>query len=386
MPRKIEIARKPPPVDIQLPPPQQPSVKLRSPTTSPSSAFMVPPSTPPKKQPLKPQPPRPQPIVVPSVPQQAKDDTLAELMNPNRVHPETTAMTSPIRQQQQQMMYDDNQYDDGPDDGQYYDGPDDGQYDDGQYDDGPYDDELAQPGQPMPPGPFDAQQAPRPLSIEDEALQKAKYLVRMEQLKDRGIKPDKNYDVKSSLQDLKMGALRMEVIDMRQKRIEQGRSALLMTVSGIEMGCNYLDDNSYLGNFKLHMRGFNNHVFDDITMYDDCLEKGVEEILGPMENRKWYTELARMLFASMVMYSYTNRRNHSSTVKAVAEELKKDDDFMKSVKDEIRKENTAASEPQEEITLKPPPRARPASLLDEFDPNAKDTQIMMKEKPQTQTV
>jgi hypothetical protein len=344
---------------------------------------MVPPSTPP--QPRKAPAPAAVPIVIPAAKQQAKDDTLAELMNPNRIHPETTAMTSPIRKEQQNMMYDNK------DPGQQYEYEDDPQY---EYEDDPggeYEDDPQQQDHdmPMPPGPFEPQPQPappRPLSIEDEALQKAKYIVRMEQLKDRGIKPDKNYDAKSSLQDLKMGALRMEVIDMRQKRIEQGRSALLMTVSGIEMGCNYLDDNNYLGNFKLHMRGFNNHVFDDITMYDDCLEKGVEELLGPMENRKWYTELFRMLVASMVMYSYTNRRNHSNTIKDVAAELKKDEDFMKTVKDEIRKESAAATAPDEEITLKPPPRNKPASLLEEFEPNARDTQIMMKEKPQTLTV
>jgi hypothetical protein len=338
--------------------------------------------------------------VLPPASTQAKDDTLSELMNPARVHAESTAMTSPIRREQSQVFQDG--YEDGGQE-DYYEDDDPGQQpyeDDDGYDDG-YDDLTGQ-GQQQPGPDLSAFQQPlappqpQPVvTLEDEAIQKAKYLVRMEQLKDRGIKPDKNYDARSSMHDLKMGTLRMEVIDLRQKRIEQGRSALLMVVSTIETGCNYVDDKAYLGDFKLHMRGFNNHVFDDISMYDDCLEQGVEELLGPMENRKWYVELLRMLVASMVMYSYTNRRNHQNTVRDVANQLRNDPDFMQSVRSQViqdtqqtktDKDKDEALERAETVTFQPPVRKRSSPLLEEIDPKPEDTIEMVKGRAQTTTV
>ena len=255
---------------------------------------------------------------------------------------------------------------------------DDAYYED--YEEGPF----QQPGQNN----FAAfqQQAPAPQIINEQeeemkrAVRKAKLLARITQLTTRGIKPDKVYTWQTSEYELQIAVAKMEVIASKSKRIEQGRSALLFFSAGVEKGCNYVDDQNYsaLRGYKFTMQGYSEHLFGEIGNFDDCLDKGMEEIFGPDENRKWYVELAWLLGSSMAMYSMTNKRKRQDEMKALVEEVKKDKVFMDGLKREIIQEmqskqvQTSAEKPKPPTILMqgppPPLKAKPQERQDTTDP------------------
>jgi hypothetical protein len=231
------------------------------------------------------------------------------------------------------------------------------------------------------------QQAPAPQIINEQeeemkrAVRKAKLLARVTQLATRGIKPDKLYTWQTSEYELQIAVAKMEVIASKSKRIEQGRSALLLFAGGVEKSCNYVDEQNYgmLRGYKFAMQGYSEHLFGEIGNFDDCLDKGMEEIFGPDENRKWYVELAWLLGASMAMYSMTNKRKRQDEMKALVEEVKKDKVFMDALKREVLQEmrreevqSSAADKTVQKppaILMQPPPlKAKPQERQEITDP------------------
>ena len=363
-------------------PPKAKSIRLFSPQGSPEPKT---PAVSPTSD-LPPLPSQSSPVVIQRTAPLPKDDTLEMLLNPQRVKPKPPegglprAMESPILQQRQDLLLhppgaEEPLEDDGEE--EYY------------YEDDP----QGQPTSTQGPFPF----AHPLINPEEEELkqdlQKAKLLARIEQLKKRGIKPDKDYGWQTALKELRIAVAKMETIAMRSVRIEQGRAALMFTVGGVEKGCNYSDENKLTGDFKFYMNGYSKHLYSELPIFDDCLEQGVEELLGPLNDQKWYVQLSFLLGSSMVKYSMTNRESQEDQLKRTITAIKQDKDFIDSIKRELMEEMrakevpAAAVVPTPVITMKAPalnrqPNKHPGG---DIDPNPADTNEMILEFNNKQT-
>ena len=320
------------------------------------------------------------------------DDSLDALMNPARVKPTRLhadepepALESPVVREMHGLppRKPPSQGFTMPEDDPMAMAEDDAYYD--EYDDGLPMQQPSGPGQNNFSSFQQAAPAPQIINEQEEemkrAVRKAKLLARITQLTTRGIKPDKVYTWQTSEYELQIAVAKMEVISSKSKRIEQGRSALLFFAAGVEKGCNYVDDQNYsaLRGYKFTMQGYSEHLFGEIGNFDDCLDKGMEEIFGPDENRKWYVELAWLLGSSMAMYSMTNKRKRQDEMKALVEEVKKDKVFMDGLKREIMQDmrrdeiqnQTSTEKPKPPAILMqgpPPLKAKPQERQDTTDP------------------
>ncbi len=247
-------------------------------------------------------------------PQPAVDESLNDLMNPDKVFEGSPPPpSSPVREAgaKVQQYFQDNQQ---------------------QYSPSPV---------ARPPPVF-----MRPPALTDEerlrnSIRKAKLLARLEQLADRGLKIDlSKYTFETSLSELECAVAKYEIIALRGARIEQGRAILLTFTNGVEKGLTYVDDKEMVGkDFKFRVNGWSNHVTHSIETYDDILERGMEELLGSPEKQKWYVALALQLGSSLVMYSLTNRQNYN-TMK---------EDLRREVKEDLLREFRQASPPAKKL-------------------------------------
>ena len=151
--------------------------------------------------------------------------------------------------------------------------------------------------------------------IEEEtikAVRKAKLLARIEQMQAKGVKTSKNFNYRSNEEEMMVEVAKMEVLAERSIRIEQGRALLLPLVTGIESGLNFVDRKQWLP-VKANMNGFSNQLAADIDKYDDCLERGVAETIGPAGGHAWWVDLMMILGPSMLHYSFMSRLSSTPT-------------------------------------------------------------------------
>jgi len=191
------------------------------------------------------------------------------------------------------------------------------------------------------PHPF----APRPIMQEnpiekemEQAIRKAKLLARIEQLEDRGIKASKNFTYKSSEQEMVIEVAKMEVKSQRGARIKQGRAAFITTIAGTEKLMNMSDDRKVLP-WMWYMQDITKVVVSDIKLFDDCLERGVEQVLGPTGEMPWYLECLSILIPMMVEKSVLNRFKNDP--KHTNEVLKQNPELRQNVAREIVREEMA---------------------------------------------
>lgn len=168
-----------------------------------------------------------------------------------------------------------------------------------------------------------------------KAVRKAKLLARVEQLQARNIKPSKTFNYRSSEEELMVEVARMEVLAERSIRVTQGRSALSTTVKTIERIAGFIDRKNYLP-IKANIGGFSKELVKDIDQYDDCLERGVAETLGPASSRVWWVECLWILIPSMIWYSMTNRMTEDP--KYASEVMRQNPEFQDRLAREMAKE------------------------------------------------
>lgn len=170
-----------------------------------------------------------------------------------------------------------------------------------------------------------------------KAVRKAKLLARIEQMEGKGIKASKKFNYKSNEDEMMVEVARMEVLAERSVRIEQGRAMLLPMVSGLEKGSNYVDRKSWLP-FLLNLNGFSSQLSKNIDKFDDCLERGVAETIGPTGGHVWWIDLLWILIPSMVQYSFTNRMTENPAY--ANEVLRNNPEFQAKIAEEMAKELT----------------------------------------------
>lgn len=160
----------------------------------------------------------------------------------------------------------------------------------------------------------DEQQQPvDPIEAEmEKAIRKAKLLARIAQLAKRGFaQPSGEMSYKTSEKELIIEVARMEVADRRTLRVMQGRSMFTYSVGGIEWLLEYIDSKQWLP-IEFCMRGYTDHLKNEIHLFDDALEVGVEETIGSLHNYPWYVQLGSILAPSMMTYSGEQRRLRAS--------------------------------------------------------------------------
>lgn len=168
-----------------------------------------------------------------------------------------------------------------------------------------------------------------------KAVRKAKLLARLEQMEAKGIKRSKVFNYRSNEEELMVEVARMEVLAERATRIEQGRSALMTLVKTVERGACFVDRRKYLP-VKANLGGFSGSMIKDIDRYDDCLERGVAETLGPSSSRVWWVEMLYILIPSMVWYSMTNRMTEDP--KYASEVIRQNPEFQRVLAKEVARE------------------------------------------------
>jgi len=140
------------------------------------------------------------------------------------------------------------------------------------------------------------------------AVRKGKLLSRIKQMEAKGVRPSKTFTLKSSDEEMMVEVARMEVMAERSVRITQGRSMLLTATKTLESGANVVDRKNYLP-MKFNLKGFTDALLTKIDEYDDCLERGVAETIGPASSRIWWVEMLYILLPSMFMFSLGNNGN-----------------------------------------------------------------------------
>lgn len=163
-----------------------------------------------------------------------------------------------------------------------------------------------------------------PLQSKLEAdVRKGQLLARLDQLKAKGVKSDKKLNWQSNEREIRVEIARMETIAYRSSRIETGRGMFMLPIGGIEQGANFVDKKEYLGDFKLCLDGVSKHVLSHIDKFDDALERGVYEMMGPPGERDWKSEIMWLLVPLMISYSIGNRKNSEHEAKVREEEREK---------------------------------------------------------------
>ena len=187
----------------------------------------------------------------------------------------------------------------------------------------------------------DSSDNPRKLRIDPmeeetiKAVRKAKLLARIEQMETKGVKRSKAYNYRSSEEELMVEVARMEVLAERAVRIEQGRAFLMTAVNGAEKGSSFIDRKGWLP-FNFNISGFSKQLHKDIDKYDDCLERGVADTLGPGGSRVWWMDLLTVLLPSMAYYSMTNRITENSEY--ANEVIRNNPEFQSRLAQEMAKE------------------------------------------------
>lgn len=174
--------------------------------------------------------------------------------------------------------------------------------------------------------------------LEDEtlkAVRKAKLLARIEQMEVKGVKRSKVFNYRTSEEELMVEVARMEVLSERAIRIEQGRAFLMTSVNGVEKGAGHIDRKKWLP-FYFNVGGFSKQLHKDIDKYDDCLERGVAETIGPSGSRVWWMDLITVLLPSMVYYSMTNRMTEDPAY--ANEVMRNNPEFQARIAREVAKE------------------------------------------------
>lgn len=168
-----------------------------------------------------------------------------------------------------------------------------------------------------------------------KAIQKGRLLSRLEQFETRGLKLSKKFNWKSEEDELMVEIARLETIASRDVKIQQGRSMLVAGVGGIEKGAQKLDTTGYLP-FQIGMDDYHKHMLRDIHLFDDCLERGMDEVFGDLKNKPWYEELFMILIPSMFMYCVSNRA--SKDPDTLAQAIRKNPLLMKEMAKEAARE------------------------------------------------
>lgn len=200
-------------------------------------------------------------------------------------------------------------------------------------------------------------------------IRKAKLMARIDQLAARGIAKSKQFNHKTSEDELLEEVARMEVLAQRDVRIKQGRAMFIGCVGGSEKTMNFFDDKSLLPfNLKFHMKDFTRATVKDITNYDDCLERGITAIFGPGSQMPWWVELLWILIPAMITHSMMNRFKDPEHTNAV---LKQNPQLQAQVAENIARQQMAAAQQQPPVPprptntavmqMQPPPR--PMSTL-----------------------
>lgn len=168
-----------------------------------------------------------------------------------------------------------------------------------------------------------------------KAVRKAKLLARIDQLQGRGVAVTKTYTHRTSEEELVAAVAKMEILDARSTRIEQGRAFFMGTLKTVESGANIVDRRKWIP-IKLALDGLTQHVRKDIHRFDDCLERGVAETLGPVASRVWWVELLYILVPTMVNYSINNRM--TSNPNYANEVMRGNPEFQQQLAREMAKE------------------------------------------------
>jgi len=168
-----------------------------------------------------------------------------------------------------------------------------------------------------------------------KAVRKAKLLARIQQLESRGLKASKKFNYRSSEEELLSEVALMEIMAERARRIEQGRAGFMGFVKANESLANFVDGRKWLP-IELKLQGFGNHILNEIDKYDDCLERGVAETLGPVGSKIWWVDLLSFYIPSMIMFSMTNRA--TSDPKYAGELLRRNPEFQERLAREYAKE------------------------------------------------
>lgn len=180
-----------------------------------------------------------------------------------------------------------------------------------------------------------------------KAVRKAKLLARIEQMETKGVKRSKIFTFKTSEEELMVEVARMEVLAERAIRVEQGRAFLMTNVKAIERGSMYVDKRKWLP-IEFNMKGYSNHLIKDIDKFDDCLERGVAETIGPSSSRVWWVELLWILVPSMAYYSMTNHMHKDPDY--TNDVLRKNPEFQDRLAKEMARE-LAHTEIKDRATL-----------------------------------
>lgn len=168
-----------------------------------------------------------------------------------------------------------------------------------------------------------------------KAVRKAKLLARIEQMEAKGVKRTKVFTFRTSEEELMVEVARMEVLAERAIRIEQGRAMLITNIKAIEKGTGFVDRKKWLP-LEFNLGGYSKHIIKDMDKFDDCLERGVAETIGPSSSRVWWVELLWILIPSMAYYSMTNSMHKDPEY--TNEVLRKNPEFQDRLAREMAKE------------------------------------------------
>jgi hypothetical protein len=159
----------------------------------------------------------------------------------------------------------------------------------------------------------------------DSVIKKARLLGRIQQLTQKGGKPSKVFDHRSSTYEMKIEIARMEVVAERGARIKQGRMMLLATSATIEKSCKMWDRYFY-DYVTFQVEGITKDTLMSISDYDDALEEAVEDLIGPQGKIPWYYRISALFASNMYERSLLNRSKqtpeHSAQVMARDPELR----------------------------------------------------------------
>lgn len=192
-------------------------------------------------------------------------------------------------------------------------------------------------------------------------VRKARMLARIQQLTTRGAKPSKLFDHRSSEHELQIEIARMEVVAERGMRIKQGRMALTAFSASVEKAAGMWDQR-FADYITFQIQGVTRDLIMNIVQFDDALEQGVEELIGPQGQIPWYYRLLYGYGALCVERTSINRTS-PSTPQFTADDIVKDAQLRKKVMDEVYKADNIMRENHQRQTINATQNALPATTM-----------------------
>lgn len=188
------------------------------------------------------------------------------------------------------------------------------------------------------------------MGAQDIKNEKIDLIYKFKRLESQGIRTTMNYNMNSSLDDM-----RNEYIKLKKQReitnsIKFQRKAMMAIITGVEFM------NSKFDPFDIKLDGWSESINDGILDYDEVFEELAEKYSGKSEMAP-EIKLLMMLGGSAFMFHLTNTMFKTS-IPGMDDIMKQNPDLMKqfakAAVSSIGKENNISSNNQRNVTPKPP--------------------------------